>query len=211
MMKGADGSPWSAARSASSGSVGRVSPSGARTGSTACPSSATGSYDRARNRTCGCSLDVLTVAHDALQKKRDRGQEIFAGVGAGYAFVGEVDTGGVLYAGGQELGIVAVELRGLPATYDVFLESHDARADAGSPILAASVGMTVRLGRFLMRPRLDMAVGAARIVEDTWTTSWRMETSAEVVTRREASSLNTEVRPRFLLLSVDLGWSSRRR
>ncbi len=83
----------------------------------------------------------------------------------------------------------------------------DFRADRGVAVLGGSVGLTLRMGRMFLRPRLDAFVGGARSTEESWGMHLHI---AEVQDEVAATmTLNTTMRPRLFLFSVEVGWSSR--
>ncbi len=84
---------------------------------------------------------------------------------------------------------------------------RDFRADRGVAIFGGSLGLTLRMGRMFLRPRLDAFVGRARDTEESW--DMRFDFPEVGVHDRDTMALHTSVRPRFLLFSVDVGWSSR--
>ena len=83
----------------------------------------------------------------------------------------------------------------------------DFRADRGALVLGGSLGLTLRMGRMFLRPRLDAFLGRARTTQESWDMNIHFaEVQDQTVSRM---TLNTTVRPRFFLFSVDVGWSSR--
>jgi len=72
------------------------------------------------------------------------------------------------------------------------------------------VGVTVRFGRFLVRPRIDVFFGQPR------TTGADFEFDSDFRLREEryrwsgAVEMETSMKPRFATLSLDVGWSPRR-
>ena len=123
--------------------------------------------------------------------------------------------GGYLLMGGDS-GRLAVNNipPGISGAYDFGGESYDGsievvggdfRADRGVAIFGGSLGLTLRMGRMFLRPRLDAFVGRARDTEESW--DMRFDLPEVESHGRDTMTLQTSVRPRFLLFSVDVGWS----
>ncbi len=90
---------------------------------------------------------------------------------------------------------------------------HRSRSDRRVPLIGASFGVSVRRGHFLARLRLDGFFGWTRHAEGRWARAFVATDGSEfpgVDLVFPEVGIDTEIRPRFFLLSVDLGWSSRR-
>ncbi len=125
--------------------------------------------------------------------------------------------GGYLLMGGDS-GRLALEdlpvgisrmatLGGVSREAAIEMTPGDFRADRGVVVLGGSLGLTVRMGRMFLRPRLDAFIGGARSTEE----SWGMDLHVPEVQDEVAATmtLNTTMRPRLFLFSVEVGWSSR--
>ena len=125
--------------------------------------------------------------------------------------------GGYLLMGGDS-GRLALEdlpvgisrmatLGGVSHEAAIEMTPGDFRADRGVVVLGGSVGLTLRMGRMFLRPRLDAFIGGARSTEE----SWGMDLHVPEVQDEVAATmtLNTTMRPRLFLFSVEVGWSSR--
>ena len=84
----------------------------------------------------------------------------------------------------------------------------DFRADRGVAVLGGSLGLTLRMGRMFLRPRLDAFVGGARSTEESW--GMRLHVAEVQDGVATTMTLNTTMRPRLFLFNVEVGWSSRR-
>ena len=125
--------------------------------------------------------------------------------------------GGYLLMGGDSGRLAVNDLPpGISGAYDFGGESYDGsievvggdfRADRGVAIFGGSLGLTLRMGRMFLRPRLDAFVGRARDTEESW--DMRFDLPEVESHGNDTMTLQTSVRPRFLLFSVDVGWSSR--
>ncbi len=125
--------------------------------------------------------------------------------------------GGYLLMGGDSGRLTLDDVPpGISGAYDFGGESYEAtmevvggdfRADRGALVFGGSLGLTLRMGRMFLRPRLDAFVGRARDTEESW--DMRFDFPEVGVHDRDTMALHTSVRPRFLLFSVDVGWSSR--
>ncbi len=125
--------------------------------------------------------------------------------------------GGYLLMGGDSGRLALNDIPpGISGTGDFGGESYDAsievvggdfRADRGALVFGGSLGLTLRMGRMFLRPRLDAFVGRARDTEESW--DMRFDNHEVGNHGRDTMTLQTSVRPRFLLFSVDVGWSSR--
>ena len=72
-------------------------------------------------------------------------------------------------------------------------------------VFGASVGVTLDLGRFLVRPRLDVfAGGGPRSTEEL-----QMAFAFQEHQATGTMTVTTMARPRLLLFTVDVGWSFR--
>ncbi len=83
----------------------------------------------------------------------------------------------------------------------------DFRADRGVAVLGGSLGLTLKMARMFLRPRLDAFLGGARTTEE----SWGMDFDPPGAQGQTASTmtLDTTMRPRVFLFSVEVGWLSR--
>ena len=125
--------------------------------------------------------------------------------------------GGYLLMGGDSGRLALNDIPpGISGEYDFGGESYEAsvevvggdfRADRGALVFGGSLGLTLRTGRMFLRPRLDAFVGRARDTEESW--DMRFDNHEVGNHGRDTMTLQTSVRPRFLLFSVDFGWSSR--
>ena len=125
--------------------------------------------------------------------------------------------GGYLLMGGDSGRLALNDLPpGISGAYDFDGDSYtasgevvggDFRADRGVAIFGGSLGLTLRMGRMFLRPRLDAFVGRARDTEESW--DMRFDFPEVGQHGRDTMTLQTSVRPRFLFFSVDVGWSSR--
>ena len=95
------------------------------------------------------------------------------------------------------------------ASHEAAIEmtERDFRADRGVAVLGASLGLTLRMGRMFLRPRLDAFVGGARSTEESWDMHLHVAEFQDEVAA--TMTLNTTMRPRLFLFSVEVGWSSR--
>ena len=148
-------------------------------------------------------LSAFAVREFSLRDERVR---FYLAAGAGYLLMGG-DSG--------RLAVNDIP-PGISGAYDFGGESSDApvevvggdfRADRGAVVFGGSLGLTLRMGRMFLRPRLDAFLGRARDTEESW--DMRFDFAEVGQHGRDTMTLQTSVRPRFLLFSVDVGWSSR--
>lgn len=136
----------------------------------------------------------------------------FAGLGGGYAFLRTADFQEVLFPSGQPLDAsVGQVIDGMPLSLEFQVTRHQTSATRRAPLATGALGATFRLGRFVVRPRLDGSIGGPWSAAANWDAAMRLETPQQTFASAGTFNLSTDVRPRFLLLSVDLGWSTRRR
>ena len=152
--------------------------------------------------------DLLTV-QGVLEVPMGRRKSVFVGLGAGYARSAGPDTGRI------EIRDLPISLRRGGTVVHSLSSSHtprEQRADRLSFLVGGSAGITLRTRQFIVRPRIDVFLGRTRHAEASWDTAAEFDLPH---TGRQSvglgiTSLEASVRPLFALLSVDLGWSSRR-
>ena len=153
------------------------------------------------------SANVLGVLGVAEIPFRDQDGGYFIAAGAGY-----VSTGGEsdrLVFDGLPPGLSRTGYRnGEPVDLTVRVTGGDLRADGGFVAFAGSVGVTLRFGCFVVRPRLDGFIGKSRGIEESWDLNIAYADIPSVQSD-QMLTVNTRIRPRFLLFNVDVGWSSR--
>lgn len=93
---------------------------------------------------------------------------------------------------------------GALAPSTITAKGRDFEAQRGAAFLGASLGLTVRAGPFTVRPRMDAVLVAGRQTEESWDLTHDFESGAS---RETTLVIGTTVRPRVLLLGVDIGWS----
>ena len=150
--------------------------------------------------------DLLSALATWEVPLHDKRASFYLAVGGGYLLVGG-DSGRLrlndLPPGVSRTGSFDGESREVT----IEMTGGDFRADRGVVVFGGSFGLTLKMGRMFLRPRLDVFFGGARSTEERWDMQFDF---AEVQHQRETSmTLHTAMRPRFFLFSVDVGWSSR--
>ena len=135
----------------------------------------------------------------------DDRRRLFIGAGAGYFLMGNDDSlqifevTQILHVGAT----MADALGDPPGSFT--MRSGDFQMDRGAVVFGASVGVTLDLGRFLVRPRLDVfAGGGPRSTEEL-----QMAFAFQEHQATGTMTVTTMARPRLLLFTVDVGWSFR--
>ena len=144
---------------------------------------------------------------------RDSDFAYFVGVGAGYLLFGGSGSHRMQFSGAPPW-ITGPD--DLPPGYEpgpntgdpIGLDGGSVEADRGAILVGGSLGATLRLGRFVLRPRVDLLVGGSRTVTETWDVVYDFPASPDPVTLPE--TVVTRSRPVLVLFSVEAGWSSRR-
>ena len=150
--------------------------------------------------------DLLSVFAVREFSRLDERVSFYLAAGGGYLLMG--GDSGRLALNDIPPGISgAHDFRGASHEASAEVVGRDFRADRGVAIFGGSLGLTLRMGRMFLRPRLDAFVGRARDTEESW--DMRFDFPEVGVHDRDRMALHTSVRPRFLLFSVDVGWSSR--
>ena len=148
-------------------------------------------------------LSVFAVREFPLAQERAR---FHLAAGGGYLLMGG-DSGRLVL---EDLppGISRMATFG-GASHEAVVEmtEGDFRADRGVAVLGGSLGLTLRMGRMFLRPRLDVFLGRARTTEESW--GMRMHVPEIQDGVATTMTLNTTMRPRLFLFSVEVGWSSR--
>ena len=133
----------------------------------------------------------------------DDRRRLFIGAGAGYFLMGNDDSlqifevTQILHVGAT----MADALGDPPGSFT--MRSGDFQMDRGAVVFGASVGVTLDLGRFLVRPRLDVfAGGGPRSAEEL-----QMAFAFQEHQATGTMTVTTMARPRLLLFTVDVGWS----
>lgn len=83
-------------------------------------------------------------------------------------------------------------------------------SDRGSFVVGGSAALTVHLGRFLIRPRIDIFATRTRRAEERWAFDFGLELPGYEYATGGSLAVETGTRPAFVLLSVDVGLSSGR-
>lgn len=140
-----------------------------------------------------------------------RGARLFVGLGAGYLRFPTLDA-----SRRNEILLTdfyAAEVE--PELHQSLSNSFALQEEptgGSSLVVAGSVGVTMRTGRFFVRPRIDVLLGRTRQTAASWDVGGKFDVPDA---GRQWIDLGTEsvevsARPLFVLFSVDLGWSSRR-
>ena len=85
------------------------------------------------------------------------------------------------------------------------MRSGDFQVEPGTAVFGASVGVTLDLGRFLVRPLLDLFAGGGR----QSTEEMHMGFAFRDYQATGTMTVTTMARPRLLLFAVDVGWRFR--
>lgn len=150
--------------------------------------------------------DLLSALATWEVPLHDKRASFYLAVGGGYLLV-EGDSGRLrlndLPPGISRTG----SFDGASHEATIEMTGGDFRADRGIVVFGGSLGVTLKMGRMFLRPRLDVFFGGARSTEERW--DMQLDFS-EIQHQTEATmTLHTAMRPRFFLFSVDVGWSSR--
>ena len=153
------------------------------------------------------ALVVLEIPH------RNSDFAYFLGVGAGYLLFGGSGSERVQFSGAPPWiygpDDLPPEYEPGPNTGDpIGLDGGSIEAGRGAILVGGSVGATLRLGRFVLRPRVDLLVGGSRTVTETWDVVYDFPANPDPVTLPE--TVVTRSRPLLVLFNVEAGWSSRR-
>ena len=162
-----------------------------------------GTEDLALTESADDLLSVFGVREFPLARGRAR---FHLAAGGGYLLMG--GDSGRLAMEDLPLGISRMATLG-GVSHEAVIEMTEGgfRADRGVVVLGGSLGLTLRMGRMFLRPRFDVFLGRARTTEESWGMSMQVpEIQHEVAT---TMTLNTTMRPRLFLFSVEVGWSSR--
>ena len=144
---------------------------------------------------------------------RDSDLAYFLGVGAGYLLFGGSGSDRTQFSGAPPWIYGPDDL---PPAYEpgpntgdpIGLEGSSVEADRGAILVGGSLGATLRWGRFLVRPRMDLLVGRSRTVRETWDVVYDFPAYSDPVVRPE--TVVTRSRPVLVLFSLEAGWSSGR-
>ena len=147
------------------------------------------------------SVDLLSALAVVEFPFRDQRTTFFVGVGAGYAVMGG-NGSDPLPIGDLPPGIGGATVNGEPVT--LYVSGSDLRADSGALVLGGSAGVSLRYGRFVVRPRIDGFIGRDRTSAESWDIAF---ISSRYRGDFNTMTFDTTVRPRFLLFNVDIGWS----
>lgn len=168
--------------------------------------------DPLRTLASGGEPEDLLIAQGIFRFRiATRAAQLFVGLGAGYLRFPTIDSSrrdGILLT-----DFYAAEVEpGLPQSLSNSLTLQEERTGRSSFVVAGSAGITVRTGRFLVRPRIDVLAGGTRQTAASWDAGGEFEVPG---VGRQWIDLGTESlevtgRPLFFLFSVDLGWSFRR-
>ena len=136
----------------------------------------------------------------------DNRRRLFLGVGAGYFLMGDADSLRIfqltptVHVGATMGAALLGDPRG-----SFTMASGDFHMDRGEAVLGASLGVTLDLGRLLVRPRLDAFAGRGRqSAED-----FQMVFAVPGHQFGGTMTVTTMARARLLLFTVDVGWSFR--
>ncbi|MCY4627977.1 MAG: hypothetical protein OXE58_10500 [Acidobacteria bacterium] len=162
-----------------------------------------GSQDLAITESADDLLSAFAVREFPLVDGKAR---LYLAVGGGYLLMGG-DSGRLVLEDLPPGVSRSGSFDGVIRDGTVEMTGGDFLADRGTPVFGGSLGLTVKMGQLIVRPRFDVYFGGARSTEESWDMQFDF---AEVEHRTEATmTLNTTMRPRFFLFSVDVGWSSR--
>lgn len=145
--------------------------------------------------------------------------QLSIGLGAGLARVPTLDTSrrdGILLS-----DFVARDRSYIPPTFGEAslqqslsnrLTLREERDPRHSLLLGGSAGITLRSGRLLVRPRIDLFLRPTYETSASWNVAGEFDLPDVGRHRVDlgTESVEVSVRPLFVLFSVDLGWSSRR-
>ena len=152
--------------------------------------------------------DLLT-AQGLVEVPVGHRKTLFLGFGAGYA----------RSAGSDAARIEILDMPIFLRTDETVAQSlsssfteRDQRADRLSFLVGGSAGVTLQTRQFLVRPRIDVFLGRTRHAEASWDTAaeFDLPDAGRQSVGLGIMSVETDVRPLFVLFGVDLGWSSRR-
>ena len=135
----------------------------------------------------------------------DDRRRLFIGAGAGYFLMGNDDSlqifevTQILHVGATMAGTLGDP----PGSFT--MRSGDFQMDRGAVVFGASVGVTLDLGRFLVRPRLDVFAGGGPHSTEELQMAFAFQDHQATGTM----TVTTRARPRLLLFTVDVGWSFR--
>ena len=136
-----------------------------------------------------------------------RQRRLFLGFGAGYLLMGNDEALRSFQnpAASRTGANMGADLAGISGG-SFEMTTGDFQVDRGTVVFGAALGVTLDLGRFLVRPRFDVFQGLGRnAVEDVRMTM----VLPELLQFDGTMTFNTTARPRLLLFTVDVGWSFR--
>ncbi len=133
----------------------------------------------------------------------DDRRRLFIGAGAGYFLMGNDDSLRIFEVT-QNLHVGAIMTDALgPGSFT--MRSGGFEMDRGAVVFGASVGVTLDLGPFLVRPRLDVFAGGGPHSTEELQMAFAFQDHQATGTM----TVTTMARPRLLLFTVDVGWSFR--
>ena len=175
-------------------------------------------FEPLRALAAGEEPEHLLIAQGIFQAPIAAGRaQLSIGLGAGLARVPTLDTSrrdGVLLS-----DFVAIDHSisppgeaGLQQSLSNRLTLREERDPRHSLLLGGSAGITLRSGRLLVRPRIDLFLGPTYETSASWSVAGEFDLPDVGRHRVDlgTESVEVSVRPLFVLFSVDLGWSSRR-
>lgn len=175
-------------------------------------------FEPIRALAAGEEPEHLLIAQGIFQAPIAAGRaQLSIGLGAGLARVPPLDTSrrdGILLS-----DFVAIDHSisppgeaGLQQSLSNRLTLREERDPRHSLLLGGSAGITLRSGRFLVRPRIDLFLRPTYETSASWNVAGEFD--LPMVGRHRVDlgteSVEVSVRPLFVLFSVDFGWSSRR-
>ena len=168
--------------------------------------------DPLRGLAPGEEPEDLLIAQGIVQSQIAAGRaQIFVGLGAGYLRFPTWDTSrrdAVLLT---DFYAAEVEPH-LQQSLSNRLALQEDRMGRSSFVVAGSAGFTLETGQFFVRPRVDVLLGRTRQTVASWDVAGEFDLPDAGLQWVDLGTESVEVsrRPLFVLLSVDLGWSSRR-
>lgn len=96
------------------------------------------------------------------------------------------------------------------------LQKIDFGASRNSPVYGASLALTTHIGRFLVRPRLDVILPVRNLtttldlsgVTPAWVATERDGSTTEGLSERWTGATTTSVRPTLFLVSIEIGFGN---
>lgn len=147
-------------------------------------------------------LLIGQVFHEAPVFGRDL--RLFVGFGGGWLRVRDDGSDRLMAGGGDPLGIFALARQGFPGEPPPIETDFQLTQRRDKALIGGSLGVTLRTGSLMVRPRADIYWSASLLSETVLTIA---DPTASV---SGSMTLSERVRPAFFLFSVDFGFAFHR-